>query len=142
MPTSTISTPAPRTARARWRPVHFALITSLPVAVTLIAAALDAEGQLLMLMAVPVLAALIGIVAGLLAARRLNSMLTGLIIGLLGGLRSAWDVIGYHVYGSFAVAVAIITLFVFLGFMVGTFVEFVQLLHFVAHGGKVREYRR
>jgi len=136
-PQATVATPRPRI-----RPAHVGLAASGIVAVTLVLAAVDTEGQTLLLATVFPLAALVGIVTGALYGRNLRSMFWGTVIGLGIGISQSLKLYGWNIIGSFALTVATLSLMGFIGFMIGSFVEFVQLLHFVAHGGKVGEYRR
>lgn len=112
------------------------------VAAVLIAAGLEAGSSTSMLTASPAIAVIFGTIMGLLHHRRLWSVFWGSAVGLLLGASSAWSLIGHGVDDVFVIVLATLALFIGLGFFVGSFIEFVQFLHFIAHGNKAKDYRQ
>jgi len=122
-------------------PVWIGLAAAAPVAVFTLWAywhSADKASYLYYCLGFP---AAFGLVCGFLAKRRLQAWLAGMVIGLAAGLVSAVPLLlGESFKNEFYASFATVVFFVALGFLLGATGEFVRLLHFVAHGGRVLEY--
>ncbi len=128
-------------AKAHWNPTATGLAATALVAVILTVAGLDVGTPTTDLALVPPLAIVFGIIAGLLHSRRLWSIFWGTALGLLAGISSSWGLIGQRVQDLFPTVLATLALFTAIGFLIGAFIEFVQLLHYMAHGNDFKTYR-
>lgn len=91
-------------------------------------------------------ALVVSVAAGLivvgLTARRLTVWLGFLLAGLLIGVSSAAELLFSEPFEQeFFVAIITLAYFAALGLAFGMLFEFVRLLHFLLHGGKIRGYQ-
>ncbi len=128
-------------AKSHWNPTVTGLASTAMVAMLLTVAGLDADTPASALASIPAVAVIFGIMAALLHARRLWSVFWGAAFGLLAGVSFSWELVGQHVTGLFPTVLATLALFTSIGFLVGSFIEFVQFLHYVAHGNDAKTYR-
>lgn len=84
--------------------------------------------------------ALVGVLAGTLHARRLGLALSGVLFGLAVGISTSLDFLMLPVEGAYYAVFSSLAIYVFIGLTLGGFAEMVRFLHFVAHGGKPRDY--
>lgn len=90
-----------------------------------------------------VLSVAAGLIAVGLAARRLTVWLGTLLTGLFIGAASAVELIYSEPFEQeFFITAATLAYFVALGLAIGSLFEFIRLLHYIFHGGKIREYQR
>lgn len=128
-------------AKMHWNPTATGLAATTVVAVLLTVAGLDVSTPATELAIVPPIAVVFGIAMGLLHSRRLWSVFWGTALGLLAGISSSWGLIGQQVQSLFPTVLATLALLTSIGFLIGAFIEFVQLLHYIAHGNDIKTYR-
>lgn len=72
---------------------------------------------------------------------RFHAWLSGFTAGVCIGIFSALPLLsGESFDGEFFVASATLLFFIILGFIIGAIAEFIRLLHFIVHGGRIRDY--
>ena len=122
-----------------WGPAAAGLVASLVTAGILAASRVGSE-DLAWARIVPAFALLNGTLIAAFHVRRLWALLAGLVMGIVVGVASTWGLIGQPVDGLFTVVALTMAFFVVLGLILGAFLEFVFIVHHVAHGRSLRAY--
>ena len=89
---------------------------------------------------VPAVTVIAALLAGFFHARGWYALLCVYVLGLIVGDVSALDIARQPVEGLFFVATVTVVFFAGLGLAVGLIAEFVRLIHYLVHGGRVWRY--
>jgi len=122
-----------------------ALIVGSSVAVNLVlfeaAGFWHSGGEVRHLAASLVFALAVGALLIVLIRKSLHVWLAGFFLGIVIGVGQSFQLwLGESFEGEFFVALATMMFFAALGLIVGAAAEFIRLLHFIAHGGNIRNY--